>query len=496
MNLHAGLHAVYAPARALALALALAVGLATLVGCAAAPAVPLAMGPGSAVSAWVTSGDRSQLLSPETGLAFGSAPPLGANIEVDPSQRFQRMVGFGASITDASAWLIQQRLNPAQRSALLQELFGRGPGGAGFDFARLTIGASDFSSLHYSLDDLPAGETDPALARFSIAPQREDLLPVVRQALLVNPGLQLMASPWSAPAWMKTTGSLIKGTLKPGMEEAYARYLVRYLDAYAAEGVPVFALTLQNEPHFEPEDYPGMRLDPPQRARLIADHLGPLLARRSPPVQLIEWDHNWDQPESPLAVLADSRAGPYVAGVGWHCYAGSVQVQSGVHEAFPDKDTWFTECSGGEWKTQWSETLPWMVRNLVIGATRGWARGVLLWNLALDESHGPHRGGCKDCRGVVTIDTLSGAVTRNLEYYALAHASRHVRPQARRIASTAAVDGLDSVAFRNEDDGSIVLIVCNSAAAERRFSVTQAGRTFEHRLPRESVATYVWPGPH
>jgi glucosylceramidase len=291
---------------------------------------------------------------------------------------------------------------------------------------------------------------------------------------------------------MKTGDSLIQGALRHDRYEAFSRYLVRYVDVMAAEGVPIFALTLQNEPHFEPQDYPGMRLDPEARAALIGRHLGPLLKQRGLKTQLIEWDHNWDVPQAPLAVLADAQARPYVDGVGWHCYAGEVEVQARVHDAFPDKDAWFTECSGGEWKPHWPETLPWLMRNIVIGSTRGWARGVLMWNLALDENHGPHRGGCDDCRGVVTIDATSGAVTRNMEYYVLGHASRFVRPGAQRIASTPVSQGVESVAFRNADDGSLVLLVCNAAAEPRELSVAQSGRRFRTTLPRESVATFVW----
>ncbi len=452
------------------------------------------LAPGPAVEAWVTTGDKTRLLARETGLAFGNTASLPLNIDVDANRRYQTMAGFGASITDASAWLLQNRMSAAQREALLQELFGRGQTGVGFDFTRLTIGASDFSRSHYSLDDRPAGETDFPLAHFSIDANRADVLPVVKRALAINPKLMVMASPWSAPGWMKTTGSLIQGTLRPEMHDVFARYLLRYVDAYAAEGVPIRALTLQNEPHFEPDDYPGMRLEAPARAKIIGQHLGPLLAQRGMQVQLIDWDHNWDVPESPLAVLADPVARPYVAGVGWHCYVAESHLpnQTVVHDAYPDKDTWFTECSGGEWKPNWPETLPWMVRTIVIGTTRGWAKGVLLWNLALDENHGPHLGGCKDCRGVVTIDSASGAVTRNLDYYALAHASKFVRRGAERIDSSAAADGLDSVAFRNADDGSIALVVCNSAASERRFSVRQGARTFAYTLPRQSVATFAW----
>lgn len=444
------------------------------------------------VQAWITTSDQTRLLAREADTAFGGGAAQALNIDVDASKRYQRMAGFGASITDASAYLIQQRLSETQRKALLEELFGRGPNGAGFDFTRLTIGASDFSRTHYSLDDMPAGQTDMALAKFSIEPDRAVLLPVLKQALAINPKLQVMASPWSAPGWMKTTDSLVAGSLKPAMYGAFAEYMTRYVEAYAAEGVNIFALTLQNEPHFEPPDYPGMRVDPAARAALIGEHLGPLLQRRGLKTQLIEWDHNWDDPQAPLATLADTRARPLIAGVAWHCYSGVPSAQSIVHDAYPDKDVWFTECSGGEWAPRWSETLPWMMRNVVIGTTRNWARGVLMWNLALDENHGPHLGGCKDCRGVVTIDSKTGAVTRNLEYYALAHASRFVRPGAERIDSSTAQDGLDNVAFRNADDGSIALVVCNSAPQARRFTVRQNGRTFSYELPASAVVTFSW----
>ena len=455
-----------------------------------AQAAPPAVVP---AEAWLTTGDRSRLLAPERGLAFAARTGAPLTIEVDSTRRYQTMTGFGASITDASAWLIRHKLDEAQRQALLAELFGRGERGIGFDFARLTIGASDFSREHYSLDDMPPGQADPALAHFSIEPNRAELLPVVKQALRINPKLQIMASPWSAPGWMKTNDSLIQGRLRPDRQAEFARYLVRYVESYAAEGVPIFALTVQNEPHFEPKDYPGMRLESPQRAEFIGRHLGPLLAQRGLRTQIVDWDHNWSEPTAPMTVLADPQANRYVAGVAWHCYEGHVQVQAAVHDAFPDKDTWFTECSGGEWKPDWSETLPWMVRHLVIGATRGWARGVLMWNLALDENHGPHKGGCNDCRGIVTIDSRTGAMTRNLEYYALAHASKFVLPGARRIDSTAAAGPLESVAFVNAD-GSIVLVVVNGADQPQAFAVRWDGRSLGYTLPASSVVTLVWKG--
>lgn len=453
---------------------------------------PPAVATGPLAALWLTTADKSKLLTRSDAGRFGSAAPLALNIEVDASQRFQTMAGFGASITDASAWLMQNRLSTAQRDALLQELFGRGDNGLGFDLTRLTLASSDFSLQHYSYNDMPAGQTDVPLARFSIDPMRAEVLPVLKRAQAVNPGLLVMASPWSPPGWMKTTDSLIKGSLKPEYYDAFARYLVKYVDAMAAEGVDIFALTLQNEPHFEPGDYPGMRLEPAARAAVIGKHLGPLLEARQLKTQIIEWDHNWDEPSAPLAVLNDPLAKRYIAGVGWHCYAGDVKAQGQVQAAHPDKDVWFTECSGGEWKPQWAETLPWVGRNIVIGATRYGARGVQMWNLALDEKFGPHKGGCPNCRGVVTIHSVTGEITRNLEYYALGHASKFVRRGAQRIASTSGVEGVETVAFRNADDGSIALVLCNTTASERRLSVRQAGQVIEITLPRESLATLVW----
>ena len=476
--------------------LGLFAGLLLAVGCRLTPDRHLddagATGVRRDVSVWLTTSDQSRAMAAMPPAIFAAQPPLPIHIHIDEGKRFQRMLGFGAAITDASAWLIQHRMSPEQRDALLRELFGREGAGIGFDFTRLTIGASDFSRSHYSLDDMPSGETDQQLRRFSIDPNRDDVIPVTRAAIGINPELKVMASPWSAPAWMKTTDSLIKGTLKPEYYDAFARYLVKYVDAYAGAGIPIFALTLQNEPAFEPEDYPGMRLDAQARAAIIGRHLGPMLAGRKQKVEIFDWDHNWDKPHEPLAVLRDPAAAPYVSAVAWHCYGGEVSAQSQVHAAFPDKDVYLTECSGGDWEPVKSGGLTLQARSLIIDTTRHWARGVLFWNLALDENRGPHAGGCATCRGVVTIDSKTGAVTRTDDYYALAHASRFVRRGAWRVASSEGRDGVDNVAFVNADDGSRVLVVTNSAADERRFSVATGDRSFAYTLPARSLATFVW----
>ena len=440
------------------------------------------------VRAFLTTADQQHLLAPST---VDKAAAAGDVIRIDPTRQHQRMAGFGAAITEGSAWLIRNGMSQPQRDALMQELFTREGNGVGFELTRLTIGASDFSRRHYSLDDMPPGQTDPELKNFSLAKEREDVIPAVKQALALNPQLQVMASPWSAPGWMKTTDSLVQGQLKPEHYGSFAKYMVRYVQEMKAEGVPIFALTLQNEPHFEPGDYPGMRVPPRTRAAVVGQHLGPLLQAQGLKTQILEWDHNWDEPWSPLSMLSDATARKFVSGVAWHCYAGDVSAQSQVAQQFPELDVWFTECSGGEWKPQWAETLPWITRNLIIGSTRHGARGVLMWNLALDPKFGPHLGGCKDCRGVVTIDPKDGSVTRNIEYYAFGHASRFVKRDARRVDSEGGAKTLDHVAFTNPD-GSTVLIVSNSGQAAQRFTVQAPGQRFSYELPASGIATFTW----
>lgn len=435
------------------------------------------------VEAWLTAGDESALLARQPNIPFGldGAGLTEPIIEVDTNQVFQEMIGIGAAMTDASAYLMQNTMPARERERLLQDLFGR-DSGVGMSFIRVPMGASDFSRSHYSYDDLNPSQTDSALDRFSIDADRAEKLPLLRKALAINPQLRVMASPWSAPAWMKTTKSLIKGTLLPRYYDSFADYFVKFIRAYGMEGVPIYAISLQNEPNFEPENYPGMRMEPAMRAAVIGRHLGPALARAGMSTVILDWDHNWDLPQQPLDVLSDSVARRYVQGVAWHCYGGEVGAQSAVHDRYPDKDAYFTECSGGDWSPKFDENLKWTTANLIIGSTRNWARGVLMWNLALDENRGPHLGGCGNCRGVVTIDSKTGSYKREVDYYALAHASKFVRPGARRIGSSGGGPNLSSVAFQNPD-GTNVLLVLNSGQIPQSFSARSGRISFNFTLP-------------
>jgi len=437
---------------------------------------------------WLTTANETQKLAALPAPAAEGAARGDEAVTIDTSKRFQKIQGFGAAITDASAQLLSG-MPEDKRVALMSELFGRGPDQLGLSFTRLTVGASDFSPDHYSYDDTPGNAPDPELKHFTIDYARRFVLPRTREALAINPELMVMISPWSAPAWMKTSNSLIKGQLRPEYYPAFANYLARTVEAFGREGVPVSMLTIQNEPDFEPADYPGMRVNSPDRAIIIGRHVGPVFRSRGLKTQILDYDHNWDNPEMPWTVLSDPEARKYVSGVAWHCYEGDVPAQSQVRDAFPDKDVWFTECSGGEWAPKFGETLGWLTSKLIVGATNNWARGSLFWNLALDPKYGPHKGGCGDCRGVVTIDPATGNVTRNVEYYALGHASRFVRPGAFRT-STIATASVEAASFVNRD-GSRVAILYRKEG-EGPVTIGIDGERYDVSLPKGSVATLRW----
>ncbi|GLQ50511.1 glycoside hydrolase family 30 beta sandwich domain-containing protein [Dyella flava] len=444
------------------------------------------------VQLWLSTQDRRLKLAQQPDIEMTARGTLPADVVIDVNKKYQTMVGFGAAMTDSSAWLLQNKLNWLRRRELLHELYGPPPN-LGLNMMRLTIGASDFSLKPYTLDDVPLGQVDPQLSHFNVTANLKDVIPTVREVLSIDPDLHIIASPWSAPAWMKTSDNLISGELLEQYESTYADYLVKYLDAYRGYGIPIFALTVQNEPAFEPITYPGMGMPAATRARIVSQYLGPKLAARPQKTQILEWDHNWSHPEQPLSVLADPNAARYIDGVAWHCYEGSQYAQGRVHRAYPQKDVYISECSGGDWASAANGELLWFTRNLLITGTRQWARGVVYWNLVLDEQHGPHFGGCALCKGMITIDSRTGVISRNDEYYAIAHFSKFVLPGAVRVGSTATEDkGIDNVAFQNASDGSIVLVVANSNAVARSVSVEEGQTRFEYTMPPESVATFEW----
>lgn len=445
------------------------------------------------VSAWLTTPDQTHLLTRLPDITWSKDGNIsGETILVDEQQSYQQMVGFGASFTDSSAWLVQQKLTTKKRTELMKKLFHPRVG-IGLSFLRQPLGASDFTTCgNYSYNEMPEGQTDPMLANFSIQHDQAYIIPALKQALHINPRLRVMATPWSPPGWMKSSGSMIGGTLNLGAYEMYARYLVTCIQKYAAQGIPLYAITPQNEPLHAPSGYPGMLLSPTEEATFISHHLGPAFAANGISTKILIYDHNWETPEYPEAILADAAAAAYVSGSAFHGYAGDPGAQSRVHDAFPDKDIYFTECSGGGWSPDFGQNLQWMTKNLLIGTTRHWAKTVMLWNIALDQESGPQNGGCPDCRGVVTIDKRHGTVMYNVDYYVLGHLSTFVVPGAYRIASSPCESGtLEHVAFRNSD-GSRVLLVLNAAPSGTKFTVQWDNASFTLTLPAGAVATFTW----
>ncbi|WP_072621269.1 RICIN domain-containing protein [Spirulina major] len=593
------------------------------------------------VHSWITTPDQHQLLQPQDDISFTSKKqPSPLTINLNPNTKYQQMDGFGAALTDSSAWLIANKLSPTQRNALLNNLF-ESDDGIGLNILRLPMGASDFALSNYTYND-HNGFPDLDLSDFSIQHDTAYIIPTLQQIKQVNPAMKVMGSPWSAPGWMKTTrtnkcldvqdwsendggniqqwdctgnsnqawqleknqqtghdqiisahskkcldvqdwsendggniqqwdctgnsnqawhlehnqqtghyqiisahskkcldvqnwsendggniqqwdctgnsnqawhlehnqqtghdqiipihskktepnGGLNRGILKPQFYTAYADYFTKFIQSYESYGIPIYAISVQNEPHHE-SDYPTMRFESGDMARFIKDSLGPSFLSNNIKTKILIWDHNWDEPNYPISILNQPEVRDYIAGSAFHCYAGDVSNQTIVHNSHPDKDVYFTECSGGGWERDFGKNLSWQTKYLTIGATRNWAKTVLLWNLALDENNGPKNGGCQDCRGVVTINSNTGSIAKEVEYYVLGHISKFVDPGAYRIESNSFAGRLENVAFQNPD-GSLVLLALNPSSESQMFNVQWSGKSFTYSLSGGSVATLIW----
>ncbi|MBK7939210.1 MAG: glycosyl hydrolase [Lewinellaceae bacterium] len=451
--------------------------------------VPAAGPPGAEL--WLTTGDGGIRLQKTGQITFSPAAGVGLPlIELDETTVYQSILGFGASMTGSSAQVLTRNLEPARRKEVMETLFGREKG-IGLSYLRMTIGASDFSSHNYSYNDPPGKQDNPQLRHFSMEEDRDDVIPRLKEAMALNPDIELMGSPWSAPAFMKTSGSMVKGKLKPGMEPAFANYFVQYIRAFEKEGIRVSAITIQNEPEYEPAGYPGMLMTAEEQRDFIKKHLGPAFRQNRIGAKIAVYDHNWDHPNYPLTILDDPEARQYVDGTAFHCYGGEVANQSRVHDAYPGKNLYFTECSGGGWSGSWQDDLMWKFKNLLIGNLRNWSTCVLMWNLALDEKSGPTNGGCADCRGLVPARS-DGSVDYTIDFYALGHFSRFVHKGARRVSSTdLSAQNMDNVAFVNPD-GSKTLVAMNGNPAPKKVAVKTREGYLAVDIPAWSVVSVYW----
>lgn len=440
----------------------------------------------SDVQSWLTKGNESIKLQQQTPVRFVENANNWQNIEIDATQKFQYVDGFGYTLTGGSVEVIN-RLTPSKRKGLLNELFGKDKNSISISYLRLSIGASDLDGRVFSYDDLPEGQTDPSLSRFSLVNDK-DLIAMLKEILAINPKIKIIAAPWSPPAWMKDNGKSKGGSLKPEFYKVYAEYFVKYIQGMKKEGITIDAVTPQNEP-LHPGNNPSLFMPSEQQRDFIKGHLGPVFKSNNIKTKIVVYDHNCNKPEYAIDILKDTEANPYIDGSAFHLYEGDISALSTVHNAFPDKKLYFTEQWTGS-KGTFNEDLNWHVKNVVIGSMRNWSSIALEWNVANDPQYKPHTdGGCTECKGAITVSD-SENFTRNVSYYIIAHASKFVPAGSQRIASTQ-TETLSTAAFKTPA-GKTVLIIQNGNSTDESFNIKYNGKTAPITLSGNSAATYVF----
>lgn len=435
---------------------------------------------------WMTKGDESVKLQQQNALTFVNTFNNFQNIEIDDAQKFQYIDGFGYTLTGGSVEVIN-RLSPSKRKALLNELFGNDKNSISISYLRLSIGASDLDGEVFSYDDLPEGQTDPSLSKFSLA-RDKDLISMLKEILAINPKIKIIAAPWSPPVWMKDNGKSIGGNLKTEFYDTYAKYFVKYIQGMQKEGIIIDAITPQNEP-LHPGNNPSLLMVSDQQRDFIKQSLGPIFKSNNIKTKIVVYDHNCNKPEYAINILNDSEAKQYIDGSAFHLYEGDISALTTVHNAHPDKNLYFTEQWTGA-KGTFDEDLNWHTKNVIIGSMRNWSKIALEWNLANDPEYKPHtRGGCTECKGAITVSD-SENFTRNIAYYIIAHASKFVPANSQRIASTQ-TENLATVAFKTPA-GKTVLIVQNNNQADESFNIKFKLKIAQVTIAGRSVATYIF----
>jgi glucosylceramidase len=455
----------------------------------------------AAVIAVQTNRSLSQALLPVGVLEFAAASRALPVIHVDDTRRYQALTGYGAAMTDTSAWLLYEELSPAVRDRVMSGLFSAD--GVRINFVRVPMGGSDFTvgEQGYSYDDLPARRTDPTLADFTIGHDMPYIIPALRQMLLVDPNVELLANPWSPPPWMKENDAFgdqannghAWAQLLPGMEGPLAAYFVKFIQAYAAQGVHITDVTPENEP-LAWAAYPSLQIPAAQEADFLQNHLVPALQAAGLHLAI------WGGDGANLAYntsLEQSTAAGFLAGIAWHCYSASNPMMGFFHTAYPRVPEIVSECSPG--------INPYSVSELFIDATRNWASKIQLWNLALDVAGGPVQPpnrGCSGCTALVQVNEATHTARYTANYYQFGQISKFVSPGAVRIYSDRFVSdfgpspygvsvGVDNVAFRNPN-GSHVLVAYNNSNAAQAFAVAFHGRQFSYSLPARATVTFTW----
>ena len=437
-------------------------------------------------SLYLTTLDKQFLLS-KKALTNDTLVSADVTLTVDPQKTYQKMDGFGFTLNGGSAMHLQN-MSESARMQLLNELFAKDSNSISVSFLRLSVGASDLDENPWSYDDIDDGTTDENLEQFSLGYDTLYLLPTLKEILKISPDIQLMASPWSPPKWMKDNNDTKGGSLNPEWYGVYADYLVKYIQEMKQQGIAIYALTVQNEP-LHPGNNPSLLMLPEQQAEFVKNHLGPAFEQNNLDTKIIIYDHNADRPDYPIAILNDPEAAKYIDGSAFHLYGGSIEALSQVHEAHPQKNIYFTEQWIGA-PGDFPGDFTWHIENLIIGAPRHWAKTVLEWNIAADEKQEPHtdRGGCVGCLGALTIS--GDSVIRNPAFYIIAQASKFVPPGSVRIASDIA-GNIPNVAYQIPD-GDIVVILQNRNKTAKKINLQSGSKKISIELPAGAVGTLVW----
>ncbi len=440
------------------------------------------------VDFWLTNSDQSVKLEKQnTVLGFVSPSNNYSTIDVNEALTYQTIDGFGYTLTGGSAQVINT-LTSTKKQELLQELFGNNANSISVNYIRISIGASDLNATAFTYDDMPAGQTDVTLANFSLANDMINLIPLIKEILIINPNIKIMAAPWSAPIWMKDNNSFVGGKLQTQYYNVYAQYFVKYIQKMKAEGITIDAITPQNEP-LNPNNNPSLVMLANEQANFIKNSLGPAFQAAAITTKIIAYDHNCDRPDYPLAVLNDAAANAFVYGSAFHLYAGDISALSSLNAAFPNKAIYFTEqytASNGDF----GGDLKWHLKNVIVGSMRNWSRTALEWNLANDPTFGPHTvGGCNTCKGAITVESNT-LYTRNVAYYIIAHAAKFIPAGSVRIATNTA-GNLYNVAFKTPS-GKRVLIVENDGTSSESFNIKYNGKWTTATLNGGAVGTFIW----
>ena len=438
---------------------------------------------GGVVSVWRSSEDGRWSLRQDADLPVTEAQRQERyQFIIDPTRVYQSVLGFGASFDHASCYNLS-RLDNAERQRALELLFDP-EHGIGMNLMRVCMGTSDFvGEPWYTYNDLPLGETDKSLRHFSIAKDLEYVLPAIKSAQVINPELKFYASPWSPPAWMKQNRSLLGGRFEPTHYDAYARYFVKFIQAYESHGVTIHAVTLQNEPDYPNEKYPTCYWSAEEQRSFIVDHIGPLFRQEKLSTRIWCWDHNWNNLEFPRKILKDPVASGYVEGTAFHLYEGRVGAQSQLKSEFPEHEVYFTE--GSTFKTRGAVEIIQILQN--------WARSYNFWVFMLDEDRKPNNG--PHHASATPLELLKDMTVRiNYDYYMYGQFMKFIQPGARRIHSSPTNSKIAGVAFENPDS-EIVLVFANTTRQDVPLSVRILEQQFQDNLPRRSVSTYRWPRP-